>query len=85
MRSLNTTLVLSALRILVMFASPAFAQEPHHHSPSDLANPSGQGVYDVTPQSGFQSEVPGVIPGYAVIPGYDGNGTTVEIPNPDYR
>src|SRR3974390_2748650 len=30
MRSLSTKLV-SALGILMMFASPAFAQEPHHH------------------------------------------------------
>jgi hypothetical protein len=82
MRSLNTTLVLSALRILVMFASPAFAQEPHRHSTSGLDDPSGRGVYDVMPQSAFQS---GVIPGYAVIPGYDWSGTTVAIPNPDYR
>jgi hypothetical protein len=90
MRSLNTTLVLSALRILTMLANPAFAQEPHRHSTSP-ADPSGRGVFDGSVQSRFQSEVPGVIPGYAVtpgyeaIPGYDSNGTTVPIPNPGYR
>jgi len=31
MSSLNTKLVLSALSILTMFASAAFAQEPHRH------------------------------------------------------
>ena len=30
-RSLNTKLVLSALSVLTMFASPALAQVPHHH------------------------------------------------------
>jgi len=87
MRSLNTTLVLSALRILTMFASPAFAQEPHHHHATSPA----RGVFDRSTQSGFQSEVPGAMPGYGVIPeygvipGYDSNGTTVPIPNPGYR
>jgi hypothetical protein len=87
MRSLNTTLVLSALRILVMLASPAFAQEPHHHS-TDPAYPSGRGVYDDSAQTEFQSGVIpgyGVVPGYGVMPGYDGNGNTVVIPNSDYR
>jgi hypothetical protein len=88
MRLLKTTLVLSTLRILVMFASPALAQSPHHHSTSHPANPSGRGVYNDSAQSGFQSGVmPGyqVIPGYQVMPGYDGSGTTVAIPNSDYR
>jgi hypothetical protein len=93
MRSLNTTLVLSALRILTMFASPAFAQEPHHyhhHHATSPADPNGRGVFDRSMQSGFQSEVPGktgygVIPEYGLIPGYDSNGTTVPIPNPGYR
>ena len=88
MRLLKTTLVLSTLRILVMFASPALAQSPHYHSASGPANPSGRGVYNDSAQSGFQSGVmPGyqVIPGYQVMPGYDGSGTTVAIPNSDYR
>jgi hypothetical protein len=91
MRSLNTTLVLSALRILTMFASPAFAQEPHHHRATSPADPNGRSVFDRSTQSGFQSEVPGAMPGYGVIPeygvipGHDSNGTTVPIPNPGYR
>jgi hypothetical protein len=87
MRSLNTKLVLSALRILTMLATPAFAQEPYRHwtGPTD---PSGRGVYDDSAQSGFQSGVIpgyGVTPGYGTMPGYDGNGDTVVIPNSDYR
>ena len=41
MRSLSTKLVLSALGILTMFASPAFAQEPHHH------RQNGRAVYNM--------------------------------------
>ena len=54
MRSLNTKLVLSALSILTMFASPAFAQEPHHHRHTSLqvrdvgpVGPSGRAVYNM--------------------------------------
>jgi hypothetical protein len=55
MRSLNTKLVLSALGILTMFASPAFAQEPpHHHRHASLqvrdvgpVGPSGRAVYNM--------------------------------------
>ena len=54
MRSLNTKLVLSALSILTMFASPAFAQEPHHHRHASLqvrdvgpVSPSGRAVYNM--------------------------------------
>ena len=52
MRSLNTKLVLSALSILTMFASPAFAQEPHHHHrhaslTSVPVGQSGRAVYNM--------------------------------------
>ena len=52
MRSLNTKLVLSALGILTMFASPAFAQEPHHHHrhaslTSVPVGQSGRAVYNM--------------------------------------
>jgi hypothetical protein len=48
MRSLNTKLLLTALGILTMFASSAFAQEPYHHGKS------GRAVYDmaITPGQG---------------------------------
>ena len=53
MRSLKTKLVLSALGILTMFASPACAQEPHYHHrhaslhQSDPVSPRERGVYNM--------------------------------------
>jgi hypothetical protein len=52
MRSLNTKLLLTALGILTMFASPAFAQEPHHHHrhaslTSVPVGQSGRAVYNM--------------------------------------
>ena len=54
MSSLNTKLVLSALSILTMFASAAFAQEPHRHrhasaslQQSGLVGPSGRNIYNM--------------------------------------
>jgi hypothetical protein len=54
MRSLKTKLVLSALLgALTLFASPAFAQEPHHRHASvhqvtsDPVVPSGRGTYNM--------------------------------------
>ena len=54
MRSLNTKLVLTALGILTMFASPAFTQEPHHHRHASLqvrdigpVGPSGRNIYNM--------------------------------------
>ena len=55
MRSPSTKLVLSTLGILMMFASPAFAQEPHHHhrhaslQVRDVGpvSPSGRAVYNM--------------------------------------
>jgi hypothetical protein len=41
MRSLNTKLLLTAVGILTMVASPAFAQKPHHHGQS------GRAVYNM--------------------------------------
>ena len=85
--------MLSALRILTMLATPAFAQEPYRHW-TDPAEPSGRGIYDDSAQPGFQSGVIpgyavtpgyGAIPGYGAMPGYDWNGDTVAFPNSDYR
>jgi hypothetical protein len=42
MRSLNTKLLLTALGIVTMFASPAFAQKLHHR-----VDPSGRGIYNM--------------------------------------
>jgi len=61
MNLLNTKVVLSALGIVAVLASPAFAQKRQH----------------VTHLN--QSELS------KVIPGYDRNGTTVAIPDPDHR
>ena len=55
MRSLNTKLALSALGILIMFESPALAQEPHHHhrhaslQVRDIGpvGPSGRNIYNM--------------------------------------
>ena len=53
MRSLNTKLVLSALSILTMFASPALAQVPHHHrhhaslQQSGPVGQNGRAVYNM--------------------------------------
>ena len=41
MRSLNTKLLLTAVAILTMVASPAFAQQPHRHGQS------GRAVYNM--------------------------------------
>ena len=60
MRSLNMTLVLSALGILTMFASPAFAQEPrHYHRHASLTSvhvgQSSRAVYNmvITPAPSY--------------------------------
>ena len=52
MRSLNTKLVFTALGILTMVASPAFAQEPrHHHRNASLRSvpvgQSGRAIYNM--------------------------------------
>ena len=70
MSLLNTKVVLSALGIVAMLASPAFAQKRQHVTHAN------------------QSNVSGVVPGYdvsRVVPGYNRDGATVAIPNPDQR
>jgi hypothetical protein len=54
MESLNTKLVLSALGIVAMLTSPAFAKQPHRpsqqqHITSDPAPQIGRGIYDMVP------------------------------------
>ncbi len=70
MKSLNTKLVLSALGVVAMLTSPAFAQKRHHVS---YVNQSAVTV----PIPGYQSAVT------APIPGYDKDGGVVGIANPD--
>jgi hypothetical protein len=70
MSLLNTKVVLSALGIVALLASPAFAQKRQHVTHAN------------------QSNVSGVVPGYdvsRVVPGYNRDGATVAIPNPDQR
>jgi hypothetical protein len=61
MTLLNTKVVLSALGIVAVLASPAFAQKRQHITHLNQPELS------------------------KVIPGYDRNGTTVAIPDPDHR
>lgn len=53
MRSLNAKLAVSALSILTILASPAFAQKAHRHSSqqhaTDPVDPNGRGLYNVVP------------------------------------
>jgi hypothetical protein len=69
MKSLKTKLVLSALGIVAMLTSPAFAQTRHHR----YVNRSAV----TAPIPGYQSAVT------APIPGYDKDGGVVGIANPD--
>jgi hypothetical protein len=67
---LNTKMVLSALGIVAVLASPAFAQKRQHVTHSN------------------QSDVSNMVPSYdvsRVAPGYNKDGATVAIPNPDQR
>ena len=68
MRALNAKRVLSALGIVAMLTTPAFAQKRHHFVRGD--------------QSAVHNAVPGYNES-GVIPGYDENGGVVGIPNPD--
>ena len=70
MNLLNTKVVMSALGIVAMLASPAFAQKRQH-----LTH-----VY----QSDVTSVAPGYDVS-RVVPGYSKDGATVAIPNPDQR
>ena len=70
MNLLNTKAVLSALGIVALLASPAFAQKRQHVAHAN------------------QSNVSSVVPSYdtsRVAPGYNKDGATVAIPNPDQR
>jgi hypothetical protein len=61
MKTLNMTLVLSALGIVAMLSSPAFAQKSQRVSHATQTSASN------------------------TIPGYDKDGGTVAIPDPDQR
>ena len=70
MKLLNTKVVLSALGIVAVLASPAFAQKRQH----------------ITHVNQSDVSVSNVVPGYdvsRVVPGYSKDGVTVAIPNPD--
>jgi hypothetical protein len=70
MNLLNTKVVLSALGIVAALASPAFAQKRQHITHAN------------------QTDVSVVVPGFdesRVVPGYNKDGVTVAIPNPDQR
>jgi hypothetical protein len=75
MKSLNTKLVLSALGIVAMLTSPAFAQKRHHVSYVDQPAVTA-------PIPGYQSYV-NQSAVTAPIPGYDKDGGVVGIANPD--
>ena len=70
MNLFNTKVVLSALGIVAVLASPAFAQKRQH-------------VTHVN-----QSDISRVVPANDVsrpVPGYNKDGATVAIPDPDQR
>jgi len=71
MNLLNTKVVLSALGIVAVLASPAFAQKRQHVTHAYQSDVSS-------------SVVPGD-DGSRVVPGYNKDGATVAIPNPDQR
>ena len=70
MNLLNTKVVLSALGIVALLASPAFAQKRQHVTHAN--------------QSGLSSVVPSYDTS-GVVPGYNRDGAIVAIPNPDQR
>lgn len=67
MKSLSTKLVLSAIAIVAMLASPAFAQKSHRrvsqhqYVTSDPAPQSGRGIYNMVPD--YDRYSPGVTGG----------------------
>ena len=70
MNLLNTKVVWSALGIVALLANPAFAQKRQHVTHAN------------------QSDVSSMVPGYdasRVVPGYNKDGATVAIPDPDQR
>ena len=68
MKSLNTKLAISALGIVAMLTTPAFAQKRHHVTRAN--------------QSAVSNTIPGYDES-GVMPGYDESGGVVGIPNPD--
>jgi len=72
MNLLNTKAALSALGIVAVLASPAFAQKRQHVTHVNQSDQSS-----VVPGSGYDAS--------SVVPGYNKDGATVAIPNPDQR
>ena len=70
MNLLSTKAMLSALGIVALIASPAFAQKRQH-----VTHVNRSDVSSVVP--GYDAS--------RVIPGYNKDGATVAIPNPDQR
>ena len=70
MNLLNTKVVLSALGIVAMLASPALAQKRQHVTHASQSDTSSAVL-------GYDSS--------RVVPGYSKDGATVAIPNPDQR
>ncbi|HEX3936609.1 MAG TPA: hypothetical protein VHX43_03815 [Xanthobacteraceae bacterium] len=71
MKSFNIKLALSALGIIAVLPSAAFAHKPHH-----IARANPMAIYNVVP--GYTQDARTM-----EIPGYDQDGRTVDIPNPD--
>ena len=70
MNLLNAKVVLSALGIVVVLASPALAQKRQHITHIHQSDAPGVvSGYDVS----------------RVVPGYSKDGATIAIPNPDQR
>ena len=70
MNLLNTKVMMSALGIVAMLASPALAQKRQHVTHASQSDTSSAVLgYDAS----------------RVVPGYSKDGATVAIPNPDQR
>jgi hypothetical protein len=70
MNLLDTKVALSALGIVALLASPAFAQKRQHVTHVNQSD---------------QSSVVHGYDASSVVPGYNKDGATVAIPNPDQR
>jgi hypothetical protein len=78
MKSLNTKLLLTALGILTMFTSPAFAQEPHHHHRyASLTSVPGRAVYNmvITPDPSQRGNIYNMVINPLDDPATTGGGT----------
>ena len=68
MTSLNAKLEISALGIITMLASPAFAQRVHRHAPPqhattpDPIDPNGRGIYNMAPLDPSGREIYNAVP-----------------------